>query len=192
MNKKDSQNNIKPHTVKSKQQYQLNGEFRNSIDSIKEKCIMRNRKVSSKSFKKVQNEVETKTSYNKSLILYLDIRSSTGQNSFTHRNRTIILEALVKLRVAAQKNMNRLPYADISLKDKRSLKTKFTNTLVEVDKYMMQMTHSRELEYTTIYASLYQLEAQYNFDLQNYIDILTSSKTKHGILYNCLKYLCLF
>lgn len=192
MNKKDLQNKIKSHTVKSKQQYQLNGEFRSSIESIKEKCIMQNRKVSNKSFKKVQNEVETKAFYNKSIKLYFDICSSTGQNSFTHRNRTIILEALVKLRVATQKNMNRLPCADISSKDRKSLKTKFTNTLVEVDKYMMQMTHTRELEYTTIYASLYQLEAQYNFDLQNYIDILTHSKTKHGILYSCLKYLCLF
>lgn len=153
---------------------------------------MRNRIISNKSFKKVQNEVEIQTLYNRSIILYLDIRSAICQISFTHRNRMIILEALVKLRVAAQKNINRLLYADISLKDRKILKTKFTNTLMEVDKYMMQMTHTRDLEYTTIYASLYQLEAQYNVDLQNYIDILTRSKTKHGILYNCLKYLCLF
>lgn len=158
-------------------------------DSIKEHCIMRN--ISDEKSKNVTNEKEIKTS-DRSIILYLDVRSSTGQNSFTHRNRTIILEALVKLRVAAQKNIIRMSSDNISLKDRKYLETKFTNTLVEVDKYMMEITHTRDLKYTTIYASLYQLESQYNVDLQNYVDILTCSKTKQGILYKCLKYLCFF
>lgn len=143
------------------------------------------KETSNESAEKNHNTVMPKTEKTKpKFVLHLDI---SDQNRLRHR--LTILESLVSLRVAAHKKMCRLPKENIPQTDKKYLKTRFMIVLNDTDKYMTQMTHMRGLTFASIYANLYQLEKQFNADIQKYIDISTKYKDKQGVFYTCMNFI---
>lgn len=126
-------------------------------------------------------------------ILYFDSESSdSGRRSSKsdQRHRTVVLEALVKLRVAVQQNLCRLTdggkYDSIPTKDKRRLYAAFVDISNCVDECMNCVTaRSRnasepsKITYGNVYADLYRLEAKFNEVLQDFIDIVTDVKNNH-------------
>lgn len=118
---------------------------------------------------------------------------STGEDSNTTRHKTVILEALVRLRVSTQYNICHLSKASIPRRYKICLKTKFTRTSKSVDKLMGKVTLcTRNVSYTNVFAHLYQLESQHSEDLHKYIKILTSETEKETLCGYILNFLCSF
>lgn len=100
------------------------------------------------------------------------------------RHRAFILEALVRFRVAVQKTVNRLCGDNpiIPAAERDYLVDRFTDTSKRVDGYMAQMIDSRRLSgrstsFTSLYAGMYQLETQYNADLQRYTEVLIATES---------------
>lgn len=129
------------------------------------------------------------------------------------RHRTIILEGLVQLSLAARKDFCRVSCADMPAKDKRYFKTIFSTLANEAEKYRAQMvmimsamddvtatTHTaiattkvhQMAAVLDTYGHLYRLEAQYCKCLRRYMGVLASRRDNaaRGFFYKLRK--CLF
>lgn len=142
--------------------------------------------------KKNRNGSNLPSDYNGALSK-LNWDGSTGEDSYATGHKTIILEALVRLRVSTQYNICHLSKASIPRRHKKCLKTKFTRTSKSVDKLMGKVTLcTRNVTYTNVFAHLYQLESQHSEDLHKYIDILTSETEKETLCGYILNFICYF
>lgn len=134
----------------------------------------------------------------------------------TKRHRTVILEGLVQLSLAARKDFCRVSCTDMSAKDKRYFKTVFSTLANDAEKYraqmMMIMSAMDDVDAATThtaiattklhqmaavldtYGHLYELEARYNKCLRRYMSVLATrhENAARGFFYKLQKFLCFF
>ncbi|VVC41921.1 Hypothetical protein CINCED_3A001894 [Cinara cedri] len=137
---------------------------------------------------------------------------ASGETALERRHRANVLEALVLLRVAAQKKVRQLR-ADcrcdcIPAAERKYLANRFAETTDRVDECIVQMIRSRRLgggaatghsslTIAGMYASVYRLENRYNMDRQRYIDALpvtgSGNRRNCGLFNGCkdiMRFLC--
>lgn len=107
--------------------------------------------------------------------LCLDCGSSSDENRFSQSlHKMIILGELQKLRRSLRKHICSLDGIHMPKKDKIYLRMQFTANLIKADEFMIEITRTCNLPCTLqFYVNMFQLEAQFNENLQRYNDILT-------------------
>lgn len=175
----------------------IDDDKRLDIKTQKLNCIFKNRLYSSGELSTVTEENRTNTddcrgrnttgkmsddNGRRSRSMRLDgCRSMAKESAMERQHRAFVLEALVRIRLATKKNVHqvcddiRIPAAE-----RKCLADRFRQTRNQVDRYLDQMsTFGRRgngsTSYTNLYASVFQLEAHYNTELQMYIDLLNTT-----------------